>query len=172
MVILICIPLTLPRLAGFDIYTVVTGSMEPAIPVGSLIYVREEAPAELMEGEVVAYRSDTDAGIIITHRVVKNQVVSGQLITKGDANEAEDISPVPLADLCQQLHCCELTASNHDRSIDDLAFLEFLPDLVFEIDDFKGTTLEQNSLVGQRNISSAPVEQHCSKLFLQRRKLP
>ena len=50
LVILICIPLTLPRLTGFDIYTVVTGSMEPAIPVGSLIYVREEAPAELMEG--------------------------------------------------------------------------------------------------------------------------
>lgn len=97
LVILICIPLTLPRLVGFDIYTVVTGSMEPAIPVGSLIYVREEAPAELMEGEVVAYRSDTDAGIIITHRVVKNQVVSGQLITKGDANEAEDISPVSYA---------------------------------------------------------------------------
>ena len=97
LVILICIPLTLPRLAGFDIYTVVTGSMEPAIPVGSLIYVREEAPAELMEGEVVAYRNDTDAGIIITHRVVKDQVVSGQLITKGDANEAEDISPVSYA---------------------------------------------------------------------------
>ena len=94
LVILICIPLTLPRLTGFDI---VTGSMEPAIPVGSLIYVREEAPAELMEGEVVAYRSNTDAGIIITHRVVKNQVVSGQLITKGDANEAEDISPVSYA---------------------------------------------------------------------------
>ena len=33
LVILICIPLTLPRLTGFDIYTVVTGSMEPAIPV-------------------------------------------------------------------------------------------------------------------------------------------
>lgn len=97
LVILICIPLTLPRLTGFDIYTVVTGSMEPAIPVGSLIYVREEAPVELMEGEVVAYRSNTDAGIIITHRVVKNQVVSGQLITKGDANEAEDISPVSYA---------------------------------------------------------------------------
>ena len=96
LVILICIPLTLPRLAGFDIYTVVSGSMEPAIPVGSLIYVREEAPANLVEGEVAAYRSDTDAGIIITHRVV-NQVVSGQLITKGDANEAEDISPVSYA---------------------------------------------------------------------------
>ena len=66
LVILICIPLTLPRLTGFDIYT-------------------------------VAYRSDTDAGIIITHRVVKNQVVSGQLITKGDANEAEDVSPVSYA---------------------------------------------------------------------------
>ena len=28
---------------------------------------------------------------------MKNQVVSGQLITKGDANEAEDVSPVSYA---------------------------------------------------------------------------
>ena len=79
--------------------------------------------------------------------------------------------PVPLADLCQQLHCCELTASNRDCSIDDLTFLEFLPDLIFEIDDFKGSPLEQDSLVGQRNIPSATVEQHGSKLFLQCCKL-
>ena len=64
LVILICIPLTLPRLAGFDIYTVVTGSMEPAIPVGSLIYVREEVPAELMEGEVVIQMRELSLPIV------------------------------------------------------------------------------------------------------------
>ena len=39
VVLLCCIPLTLPRLAGYEIYEVISGSMEPAIPTGSLVYV-------------------------------------------------------------------------------------------------------------------------------------
>jgi len=44
--VLICLPLTVPRLFGYHIYTVVSGSMEPAIPTGSLVYIREAAPEE------------------------------------------------------------------------------------------------------------------------------
>ena len=36
-VILLCIPVTLPKLFGYQIYDVVSGSMEPEIPVGSVI---------------------------------------------------------------------------------------------------------------------------------------
>ena len=43
-VILVCLPLTLPRVFGYEIYTVISGSMEPAIPVGSLVYVQPGAP--------------------------------------------------------------------------------------------------------------------------------
>ena len=39
-VILVCLPLTLPRVFGYEIYTVISGSMEPAISVGSLVYVQ------------------------------------------------------------------------------------------------------------------------------------
>lgn len=94
VVILLCIPLTIPRLGGYQIYTVVSGSMEPAIPIGSLVYVHQVEPAEVEEKEVIAFYSSTDSGAIITHRVVKNRVVSGEIVTKGDANDAQDPMPV------------------------------------------------------------------------------
>ena len=93
-VILLCVPLTIPRLFGCQIYTVVSGSMEPAIPTGSIVYVKSTEASEINKDEVIAFYSDTDTGAIITHRVVKNQVVSGEFITKGDANEQEDVTPV------------------------------------------------------------------------------
>ncbi len=41
LVIASCLPLTVPRLFGYEIYEVVSGSMEPEIPVGSVIYVAD-----------------------------------------------------------------------------------------------------------------------------------
>ncbi len=99
LVILLCIPVTLPRMMGYEIYAVVSGSMEPEMPVGSLVYVKGEEAAEIAEGEVIAFYSSVDAGSVITHRVVENRVVSGEFITKGDANEKEDMLPVPYGNL-------------------------------------------------------------------------
>ena len=39
LLVLSCLPLTLPKLFGYHIYSVVSGSMEPAIPTGSLVYI-------------------------------------------------------------------------------------------------------------------------------------
>ena len=63
--------------------------------MGSLLYIKETEPEGMEEGEVIAFYGMADAGAIITHRVVENRVVMGELITKGDANEKEDIRPVP-----------------------------------------------------------------------------
>ena len=95
LVILLCVPLTVPRLFGCQIYTVVSGSMEPAIPTGSIVYVKGTEASEVKKDDVIAFYSDNDSGAIITHRVVKNQVVSGRFITKGDANEEKDMNPIP-----------------------------------------------------------------------------
>ncbi len=92
-VILLCVPLTVPRLFGYQIYTVISGSMEPDIPLGSLVYVHEMDPETVMEGDVIAYYGGTN-GSIITHRVVYNQTVAKNFITKGDANDIEDMVPV------------------------------------------------------------------------------
>lgn len=93
-VILACVPLTLPRLAGYQVYNVISGSMEPTIPIGSLILVKPQGVSGVLEGDVIAFSSKTDPGAIITHRVVENQIAAGRLVTKGDANAENDINPV------------------------------------------------------------------------------
>ena len=91
-VIAVTVPLTVPRFLGYEAYEVISGSMEPEIPLGSVIYVGETDPGTLQEGDVIAFVS---AGSVIAHRVVRNRTIEGELVTKGDANSIEDISPVP-----------------------------------------------------------------------------
>ncbi len=92
LVIIVCVPLSAPRLFGYEMYTVVSGSMEPEIEVGSLTVVKPSEPSELQKSDIVAYASgDT----VITHRVMENHVVEGELVTKGDANA--DTDPTPIA---------------------------------------------------------------------------
>ncbi len=94
IIILICIPLTLPKFLGYEAFTVISGSMEPEIPVGSLVFIGTCEPQEAAVGDVIAFYGGSDSNAIITHRVVENRVVMGEIITKGDANEQNDINPV------------------------------------------------------------------------------
>ena len=96
-VIAVCIPLTLPNLFGYQAYTVISGSMEPEIPVGSLVYIQPSAPEDAEENDIVAFYGAAD-GSMITHRVVENNVLAGELTTKGDANKTKDMNPVSYAD--------------------------------------------------------------------------
>jgi len=85
--ILLLLALTLPRLLGFDTYNVLTGSMEPEISVGSLILVKYRNPEEIKVGDVIAY-SHND--VVVCHRIIENNISSGKLTTKGDANDNPD----------------------------------------------------------------------------------
>ena len=52
------------RLLGLEIYTVLSPSMEPNYPTGSLIYVKEVDPSTLQEKDVITYRLfEIDQGI-------------------------------------------------------------------------------------------------------------
>lgn len=85
------LPVSLAHARGYEVYNVVSGSMEPEIPVGSLIYVETLSPEEVAEGDIIAFHGGTS---VIAHRVVKNRVGEGEFITKGDANEGNDLNPV------------------------------------------------------------------------------
>lgn len=93
-IILGCIPLTVPRMLGYQLYTVISGSMEPAIPVGSLVFIKDMEARDVEVDDVIAFYGGRDTNAIITHRVVKNKVIEGEFITKGDANQTEDMNPV------------------------------------------------------------------------------
>ena len=93
-VIAALIPVTVPHFMGYEIYNVISGSMEPEIPVGSIAYVKPVDPVTIEEGDIILYVTE---GVEILHRVVSNHKLEGYLITKGDANEEEDIKEVRYA---------------------------------------------------------------------------
>lgn len=90
------LPLAIPSFLGYEAYNVVSGSMEPTIPEGSVIYVEHAEPSAIVEGDIIAFYKE---GTVVTHRVTENRVVTGVFITKGDANEKEDINPVQYSEL-------------------------------------------------------------------------
>lgn len=96
VIVAVCIPMTVPRLLGYEVYVVISGSMEPAIPLGSALYMEAAAPEDVAAGDVIAFY---DRGAVITHRVVENHVVEGTFTTKGDANAQKDMEDVPYGQL-------------------------------------------------------------------------
>ena len=103
-VILVCLPLTAPRLMGYEVYAIVSGSMEPAIPTGSLVYAKDAEPGEIAPGDVIVFRGGADGNTVITHRVVENRSGDRAFITKGDANAAEDVTPAPYEHLLGRVY--------------------------------------------------------------------
>ena len=95
-VIATSVPLAIPRFLGYETYNVTSGSMEPALPVGSVIYVQYVEPETVKTDDIIAFFS---GGSVVTHRVVNNNLFEGKFTTKGDANPMVDFSDVPYSDL-------------------------------------------------------------------------
>ncbi len=90
------------RFLGFEIYTVLSGSMEPAYHTGSVIYVKQVDSGSLQPGDVITYR--INGGTTATHRIV--EIVQDETNpsvcryrTKGDANNVADGSLVNQSDI-------------------------------------------------------------------------
>lgn len=91
--ILLALALVGVRLFGFQVFSVLSGSMEPLYHVGSLIYVKEVDYHELKSGDVITFMLDED--LVATHRIVdvfpdQDDPSVLRYQTKGDANEAAD----------------------------------------------------------------------------------
>lgn len=78
----------LPQLSGTEVFTVASGSMEPAIPAGSLIFVNTGARTPLV-GAVLTCRLSGEN--TVTHRVYEVRE-NGDFILKGDRNETPDLT--------------------------------------------------------------------------------
>ncbi len=81
---------------GYRFYDVLTPSMTPTIPVGSMVFVKMVEPEELCEGDIITYSTSTDGSVVVTHRInkINNEVGQISFITKGDANDVTDLNPV------------------------------------------------------------------------------
>ena len=97
IVVILAILLAGARLIGLNVYTVLSGSMEPTYHVGSLIYVKKVDPTTLKDGDVITFMLDEDT--VATHRIVnvipdEDDPSTIRFQTKGDANEDVDGSLV------------------------------------------------------------------------------
>lgn len=93
LVVLLALLLVGARVFGLQVFTVLSGSMEPTYHTGSLIYVKKVDPYTIQSGQVITFMLDEDT--IATHRVVavvpdEEDASVIRFRTKGDANESED----------------------------------------------------------------------------------
>lgn len=117
LVVVIAFLLVGVRVVGLTPFTVLSGSMEPAYHVGSLIYVQKAEPHQIKVGDPITFVVNEDL-LVATHRVVnidirttKQETVTDEagqtttmevpldefayyFYTKGDANDVADGAPV------------------------------------------------------------------------------
>lgn len=99
---LIALAVVLPRLGGATPYSVLTGSMRPTLPPGSMVVVRPTPAEDVRIGDVVTYQLRSGDPAVVTHRVVAIGLDgTGHRIfrTQGDANDSPDaawVRPVQL----------------------------------------------------------------------------
>lgn len=101
LVIVTFLPFSVPRLLGYTLYDVTSGSMEPEIPVGSVVYVAPVSAFDLEPGDIVAYTRVSSGGqsATVVHRVVSNDSLARELVTQGDANDSTDPLPVEYSEV-------------------------------------------------------------------------
>lgn len=81
-----------PRTGAYRTLTVLTGSMRPAMPPGSLAVDVPVQAASLRVGDVISYQTPIPGHPVVTHRIVS--ILHGGpdpvIRTKGDANAVRD----------------------------------------------------------------------------------
>ncbi|HET7182153.1 MAG TPA: signal peptidase I [Candidatus Limnocylindrales bacterium] len=83
-------------LMGWQLQSVLTGSMSPTYPIGSLLVVGQVDAGDVRAGMAITFEDPGQPGRLVTHRIVALSP-SGELqfITRGDANSTADALPVP-----------------------------------------------------------------------------
>ena len=93
-IVLLTKPGKAPSIAGYTVFRITTGSMEPTYPVDTLILVKKTEPSGIQKGDVISFYSSDPAleGAVNTHRVTEVQADGTHYSykTKGDANNVED----------------------------------------------------------------------------------
>ena len=81
---------TLKIPGNYKLFTVLSGSMEPSIKVGSIVIVKPEA--KYFKGDVITVTDSANSKSPVTHRIFSVEQATGGAVyqTKGDANNAPD----------------------------------------------------------------------------------
>lgn len=89
--------IVIPKVTGSIPMTVLTSSMEPSLPPGTLIIVKPIDPADIVIGDAITYQITSGEHAVITHRVIAIETStdgSRTFILKGDNNSDADPDPI------------------------------------------------------------------------------
>jgi len=89
--------IVVPKATGSIPLTVLTSSMEPGYPPGTLIIVRPVDPNDLRLGDVITYQMQSGKPGVITHRIIainSSSVGDRTFQLKGDNNSEPDADEV------------------------------------------------------------------------------
>lgn len=103
---LLLVGLVIPRAGGAQSYTILTGSMQPKMPPGTLVVVKPVDPQDISIGNVITYQLVSGEPAVVTHRVVgvgANGKSESVFITQGDANNTADALQVTEAQVMGRL---------------------------------------------------------------------
>ncbi|OME05886.1 signal peptidase I [Paenibacillus odorifer] len=94
-----------PAFFGYEIKTVLSGSMEPGIQTGSIVALKPGGDMNRFKpGDVITFRNEDN--LLITHRIVEATVnnATGEAVyrTKGDNNDAPDMNPTSSVNVVAQ----------------------------------------------------------------------
>lgn len=74
-------------IGGNGAFIVMSGSMEPAVHIGSVVITESINAGELKEGDIITFKRENN---FITHRIV--EITESGIKTRGDASEDADSS--------------------------------------------------------------------------------
>lgn len=91
------VTIVLPALTGGRALTVLTHSMEPGLPPGTLLAIRPTAAHDVRVGDVLTYQIASGSPDVVSHRVISRAVAADgtvEYVTQGDNNPSPDPDPV------------------------------------------------------------------------------
>lgn len=88
-----------PSIFEYKMMTVLSGSMDPGIKAGDVIFAKSIDADSVKIGDVITYKTENND--LITHRVTNVKIENKNIyfITKGDSNNVEDSKPVPYSNV-------------------------------------------------------------------------
>ena len=171
LVVLLAVALVGVRLVGLEPYVILSGSMEPVYPVGSLVYVQRVDADRIAVGDPIAFVMNEDL-VVAIHRVIGVDAAAQHFETKGDANDAADAAPVHFNNLIGKPVLCipklgyvsEYLTNPPGMYIGGAAalvllLLMFVPDWIRKLDEKDSGKKPVKAQKGQRDLNPPAAKQ-------------
>jgi len=108
------------------VYIVTSGSMEPSLNVGDIVYVKDCSASEVNIGDVINFHRENEK-YTVTHRCVSIIEKGNETFfkTKGDANEESDIALVSESELVGKVPYANIFGHTIYAKIPRLGYLSY-----------------------------------------------